>query len=236
MSYTYGLDKEIQEKIASKYDVNKEQAARKWIETVIKEPFPGTFQECLKSGVRLCKLINAIKPQSVRKYNMQQMPFMQRENIAKYLAACRSLGMNEVDMFDTQDLYEGKNMLAVVDHLFSLGAFSRTVKGFSGPYLGVKHSTKNERNFSPEVLARGKNMPTKVNQGNYDVHKKNQEVDGRPITLDRQIVQNLSDIKKDHEKRASQPVVSPMAKFCSSCGARRVSDDAKFCGQCGQKI
>lgn len=77
MSYHYGIDKEIHRRIAAKYDPEKEAMAQEWIEKVIEESFSGGFQESLKSGVRLCRLINCISPNSIKKYNTQKMPFMQ---------------------------------------------------------------------------------------------------------------------------------------------------------------
>jgi len=45
----------------------------------------------------------------------------------------------------------GDNAGAVVDQLFSLGAASRDVADFQGPYLGVKFAKENVREFSEEV-------------------------------------------------------------------------------------
>ena len=40
-----------------------------WIEAVMGEPLPeGNFEEVLKTGVILCKLMNKIQPDSVKKF------------------------------------------------------------------------------------------------------------------------------------------------------------------------
>ena len=65
------------------------------------------------------------------------MPFKQMENINSYTDACRRLGVPEADLFDTVDLFEGKNMLAVVCNLHSLGRVAQQ-RGFSGPTLGAR--------------------------------------------------------------------------------------------------
>ena len=58
----YGLDKELAEKAAAKYDVGMEHKCRKWIEAVTGDKLgESTLQEELKNGVVLCNLINAIK-------------------------------------------------------------------------------------------------------------------------------------------------------------------------------
>ena len=54
------------------------------------------------------------------------MPFKQRENINYFLNACRKLGMRESDLFNTADLFEKRNMTAV---LFSLDTLMRAQGG-----------------------------------------------------------------------------------------------------------
>lgn len=48
------------------------------------------------------------------------MPFVQMENITNFLAACKNLGVAEVDLFVTVDLFEAKNMLQVQNCLDKL--------------------------------------------------------------------------------------------------------------------
>ena len=49
-------------------------------------------QDSLRSGVVLCKLINRIRPQTIRRINTSQMPFPQRENIKAFCDAARDIG------------------------------------------------------------------------------------------------------------------------------------------------
>ena len=59
----YGLDKELAEKAAAKYDTGLEGECRAWIENVTGDKLGEcSLQEELKNGVVLCNLINAIKP------------------------------------------------------------------------------------------------------------------------------------------------------------------------------
>ena len=59
----YGLDKELAEKAAAKYDIGMEHKCREWIEAVTGDKLgESTLQEELKNGVVLCHLVNAIKP------------------------------------------------------------------------------------------------------------------------------------------------------------------------------
>lgn len=49
------------------------------------------------------------------------MPFKQMENIGSYVEACAAIGVPSQDLFMTVDLYEGKNLDAIVRNLHSLG-------------------------------------------------------------------------------------------------------------------
>ena len=51
-----------------------EQAAQAWIEAVTGERFTSPFEEFLKSGEVLCRLINVIKPSSVTRINKMKQP------------------------------------------------------------------------------------------------------------------------------------------------------------------
>ncbi|KAG0256284.1 hypothetical protein DFQ27_005793 [Actinomortierella ambigua] len=153
----YGLDREIAAKMAAKYDVGREQQAREWIEAVIQEKFPlPGFQESLKDGIVLCKLINILIPGFV-KIKTSKMPFVQMENIAKFLEGCEKLGCPKHDLFQTIDLYENKNPGQVVDSIFSLSRHAAK-SGCEIPILGPKLADKHEIEFSDEVLNAGKNI------------------------------------------------------------------------------
>ncbi|CAN0428143.1 unnamed protein product, partial [Laminaria digitata] len=107
------------------YDHQAEREAQDWIEDVTGEPFVDEFEEELKNGRRLCELINSIKPGAVRRVNDSRMPFKQMENISNFLKACRAVGVTEYSLFETVDLFEGKDLGLVVRCLVSLAsAFS----------------------------------------------------------------------------------------------------------------
>ena len=115
----YGLDAELAEKREANYDHRAEQEAQEWMEAVIGEPFAEDFGEELRNGRKLCLLINAIKPGAVRKVNESRMPFKQMENISNFLRACRAVGVAEHSLFETVDLFEGKDLGLVVRCLVS---------------------------------------------------------------------------------------------------------------------
>lgn len=98
-----------------------ETQAQAWIEGVTGEVFEGEFGEELRDGRRLCNLINAIKPGSVRRVNDSRMPFKQMENVSNFLKACRAVGVPEYSLFETVDLFELKDVGLVVMCLVRTG-------------------------------------------------------------------------------------------------------------------
>jgi hypothetical protein len=168
-SVLYGLDRDLADKAKAKYNPRLEAEARTWIEAVLEERL-GTLslQEELKSGEVLCRLANKIKPGSVAKISTMKMPFKQMENIANYLSACTALGMPTFESFQTVDLFEGKNMAAVVTNLHSLGRIAQSMPAYAGgPALGVKLADANKRNFTAEQLAEAKAAPTLMGKGSH---------------------------------------------------------------------
>jgi len=147
----YGLDKELAEKAAAKYDLNVEAATRAWIEAVTHERLGEMpLQQELKSGVVLCQLVNAIKPGVCPKPSPAKMPFKQMENISNYLKACDDLGVPRHEQFQTISLYENKNMLEVLTNLQALGRAAQRIPGYSGPAFGVKLASGYAREFTEE--------------------------------------------------------------------------------------
>ena len=119
------------------------------------------LQAWLRSGVVLCQLANCLQPGLVPRVSETDKPFKQMENIGGYLDACRKYGVPAQDNFLTVDLFEGKNMNAVVRNLHSLGRAAQAVEGFGGPHLGTRLATKAERNFTVNLTGRSvKQLPT----------------------------------------------------------------------------
>ncbi|KAJ3339506.1 Transgelin [Entophlyctis luteolus] len=166
----FGLDKELAEKAAAKYDPAREAQAREYIEQVTGQSFASeNFHESLKDGVLLCSLINRINGQHDQiKIQTSKMPFKQMENIGAFLNRIEKLGVPAHERFMTVDLFEGKNMNQVINCIFSISRHAAT-KGFSGPILGPKLAEKNERQFTEEQLREAKFMPTKLMSMNTNV-------------------------------------------------------------------
>jgi len=187
-NYTYGLDADIKNKMDSKYDSELEGKARAWLESVTGAKQKGTFQEWLKDGRILCSAMNKLKPNSIT-VNGQSSAFKERENVSNYLAACKSYGVRETDLFMTEDLYENKNMGQVVQNISALASVAQTkgVKLGKNVGLGVQMSTENRREFSAETLAVGNSIPSRQTQGSHGYQDESPK-----ISLDRQIIKNVS--------------------------------------------
>ena len=157
---------QLAEKAAAKYDPKLEAEALAWIEAVTGEPLgEGSIHDKLKSGVALCNLVRALSPDIIKAPSKMAAPFKQMENIGKYLEACTKLGQKAFDSFQTVDLFEGKNMLAVVGQIHSLGRIAQSLPGYSGPGLGPKEATANKREFTEEQLNEAKNATTFLGKG-----------------------------------------------------------------------
>ena len=134
---SFGFSAEVQRRQAEKYDVDMENMLREWIEDRTGTAIGGAdFAEGLKSGVILCRLLNQLQPKTVKGINKKaKMPFHCMENISKFLNGCRALGVPEHSMFSTVDLYEAKNMSAV---LLTLDNLLRQVSGRTEPVERAK--------------------------------------------------------------------------------------------------
>ncbi|XP_049447842.1 transgelin-like [Epinephelus fuscoguttatus] len=163
----YGLSREVQNKIDKKYDPELEEKLVKWIvkQCGAREPEPGKtgFQNWLKDGCVLGELINSLyacnKP--VKTIKSSTMAFKQMEQIAVFLKAAEDYGVTKTDMFQTVDLFEGKDLAAVQRTLMALGSLAVTKE--NGCYKGDpswfhKKAQENRREFSDEQLSEGKNV------------------------------------------------------------------------------
>lgn len=154
------LERQVRAKLAGKRDVQQEKEAQEWIEAVLGEKFPPgeAYEDVLRDGQVLCKLINKISPGSVTKINSSGGQFKMMENINVFQQALKSYGVNDVDVFQTVDLWEKKDISQVTTTLFSLGRQTYTHPEWTGPYLGPKPSEECKRDFTEEQLKAGQTI------------------------------------------------------------------------------
>ncbi|XP_012673621.1 calponin-1 [Clupea harengus] len=154
----FGLSAEVKNKLAQKYDHQKEEELRLWIHEVTGHHLPKNFMDGLKDGVVLCELINILQPGSVRKINSPTQNWNQLENIGHFTRATAEYGLRPHDLFEANDLFENTNHTQVQSTLITLAGMAKS-KGFNTKYdFGVKYSEKQQRHFAPEKLMEGRNV------------------------------------------------------------------------------
>uniref|UniRef100_A0A3Q3A1S4 Calponin n=1 Tax=Kryptolebias marmoratus TaxID=37003 RepID=A0A3Q3A1S4_KRYMA len=145
-------------RLAGKYDPQKEEELRLWMEDVTGKKIGENFMESLKDGVLLCELINVLQPGSVRKINHSSQNWHQLENIGNFVRAITEYGLKPHDLFEANDLFENINHTQVQSTLIALAGMAKS-KGFNSKYdLGVKYAEKQQRHFAPEKLMEGRNI------------------------------------------------------------------------------
>ncbi|XP_038859698.1 calponin-2-like isoform X2 [Salvelinus namaycush] len=140
----YGFSAEVKSKIAGKYDPQREEELRVWIEDVTGCVIGEDFQKGLKNGVILCELINKLQPGSVKKINSSTMNWHQLENITNFIKSIQTYGLKPHDIFEANDLFESGNMTQAK----TKGCQSRVD-------IGVKYADKQERLFDEEKMKAG---------------------------------------------------------------------------------
>ena len=117
------MSAEVQRKLQAKYDPRVERLAVEWIQALTGDSCASGFGPSLKNGQTLCRLVNAIRPNSVSKIETSSLAFKQMENVSRFLQSCRAFGVHECDVFETVDLFEEKVRTTRQDLLHGLVAF-----------------------------------------------------------------------------------------------------------------
>nr|KAF6348104.1 calponin 1 [Myotis myotis] len=142
--------------LAQKYDLQREQELREWIEGVTGRRIGPNFMDGLKDGIILCEFINKLQPGSVKKVNESTQNWHQLENIGNFIKAITKYGVRPHDIFEANDLFENTNYTQVQSTLLALASMAKT-KG-NKVNVGVKYAEKQERKFEPEKLREGRNI------------------------------------------------------------------------------
>lgn len=71
--------------LAGKRDPQQEADAKEWIESVLGEKFPSglAYEDVLKDGQVLCRVMNKLQPNAIPKINESGGQFKMMENINK---------------------------------------------------------------------------------------------------------------------------------------------------------
>jgi len=115
----------------------------RWIEDVTGERLGNAdVGDVLKDGQVLCRLINKLRPGSVSKINDSPKEFPQMENINKFIKGMKKAGVQQNDLFEARDLFEGKDLDKVLKSLWALGRSMIKDPNWDGPNLGVMKTDK----------------------------------------------------------------------------------------------
>ncbi|XP_026233111.1 LIM domain only protein 7a isoform X3 [Anabas testudineus] len=125
--------------------------AQRWIEAVTKKKFGSNdFRSELENGVRLCDLINKIKPGIIKRVNRLPTPIAGLDNLNVFLKACGKLGLKEAQLFHPGDLQDlstrvtvkhqetNRRLKNVLITIFWLGRRAQCDPIYDGPYLNFK--------------------------------------------------------------------------------------------------
>lgn len=146
--------------VAGKRDKDQEREAQHWIETLLGEKFPNDqlYEDCLRDGILLCRLMNRLSPGIVPKINTTGGDYKMMDNISQFQKACIKYGVADVDLFQTTDLWDKKNIALVTTTIFAVGRACYRHPEFRGPYLGPRPSEENRREFTEEQLRAGEGL------------------------------------------------------------------------------
>jgi len=181
----HGMDRQIWENIKKKFDPTRAVAALNWISEVTGEALPEQgsrttldwFAETVKDGYFLTKLMLTLDPTCKKKVKKakkwkakhEKLAFKQMEQIEIFGAVCVHLGLLQIDVVTTQDVYNMENPNATVCCLYSLNAQIQK-NGWNGALIAgsFAHATKNNRNFSAEVLKKGQTTLSTWEKGSIE--------------------------------------------------------------------
>ena len=122
----------------------------------LEEDDSGDFYDKLKDGIILCKMLNKIRPGIVKGYKRSKVAFVQRANLDIFIQGCRKLGVDEIDIMDTNDLFERQRLSSVLKTIFAISAKAKEMPEFDGPTIGFKYADKNVRRFSENTMNKRK--------------------------------------------------------------------------------
>ncbi|KAH8340176.1 hypothetical protein KR067_012407, partial [Drosophila pandora] len=145
---------------AGKRNPEMDKEAQEWIEAITGDKFPASesYEDVLKDGQVLCKLINILAPNSVAKVNSSGGQFKFMENINNFQKALIAYGVPDIDVFQTVDLYEKKDISNVTNTIFAIGRAAYKHPEFKGPFLGPKPADECKRDFTDEQLKAGQTI------------------------------------------------------------------------------
>lgn len=181
------LDQDLERSRRAKYENPQLQKdVKAWIIGILGSDTPQQFTnsdliDSLKDGVILCKLVNKIFGDGTIKFKERKIAFMQMENIEMFLTFCKNKGIQHDELFQTVDLFEGKDPYQVIMGLqsFSRMVWNQTVGRIA--FIGPSISKKNVRPPKPakpeHLLSKNGGVPWSSMEYGY-MNGSNQKTEG----------------------------------------------------------
>jgi len=145
--------------VAGKRDPEQEREAQAWVEAVIGQRFPPVpYEIALRDGIILCTLMNKLQPGIISKVIVSGGDYKMMDNLSQFQKACIKYGVPDVDLFQTTDLWDQKNIALVTTTIFAIGRTCYKHPEWRGPFLGPRPSEENKREFSEHQLRAGEGM------------------------------------------------------------------------------
>lgn len=76
-------------------------------------------------------------------------------SLFRFQRACTRYGVPDVDLFQTTDLWDKKNIALVNSTIFAIGRTAYKHPEWRGPFLGPRPSEENKRDFTEQQLRAG---------------------------------------------------------------------------------
>lgn len=191
----YGMDRETEKKRKRQYSTEKEEQVMDWIETVTGEQVD-SFYEDLKDGKILCKLLNTFKPGIIRRINTRNSAISHRDNIQLFLSGCFRFGVSTNALFTINDLYEQKDLNAVVNSFFMISKQIELLNIFDGPFLELSgRIVERPRATRSLSVASETNIDERIAKPSILVSKCDS-----PVKTRREIIREKREAKKLEEK------------------------------------
>eukprot|EP01114_Cavostelium_apophysatum_P014970 TRINITY_DN3996_c0_g1_i1.p1 TRINITY_DN3996_c0_g1~~TRINITY_DN3996_c0_g1_i1.p1 ORF type:complete len:701 (-),score=169.13 TRINITY_DN3996_c0_g1_i1:41-2143(-) len=124
--------------------LKRQLQVEEWLEKVFNQKFDKAnsdhfVKDQLKNGVLLCKLMLLIDERSLPHYHAKpNSPLKVRDNLFLFIEACSDIGVPKHRLFSEEDLYQGRNLIRVLDTLESLSDIACSEVGTSAESSDTK--------------------------------------------------------------------------------------------------
>ncbi|KAI7895905.1 uncharacterized protein EV154DRAFT_494138 [Mucor mucedo] len=172
-----------------------ERAAIEYLNTILEMTIPldAPLQYELSDGVLLCNLVNKLKPGTIKQVGQKDLSFIKMDNITRFLQGARQLGLNKAQLFETVDLFEAKDMTAVIHTILAISRLTENqilASTHADNHEGVIKMNGQEKNEESEDTRNNDDSNTKYRDvrdifGGFNVIPSNHTIKESRLRLNR---------------------------------------------------